>query len=155
MGIEIERKYLLKDDRWRDEIVTSEVIEQAYLCGTNSLALRILITGNKALLGLKSSQNGIHRHEYEYAVPLSDAESMIQNICTEPPLRKTRHRIYRGELCWEIDEFSGDNQGLIVAEIELDNVNQVFEKPEWLGDEISTDTRYYNNNLFAHPYKNW
>lgn len=155
MAIEIERKFLLLNDSWRAEIQKSYPIQQAYLCGSQQTSVRIRIIGEQAILGIKSSKDGIHRHEYEYSIPLAEAKSMIKNGCNNKVLSKTRHLIKSGNLTWEIDEFHDDNQGLIVAEIELEESDQRFEKPPWLGLEVSTDPKFFNNNLFVHPYNSW
>lgn len=165
MALEIERKYLINNDSWRQEVVRSERITQGYLnqydpakAGPQS-SVRVRIGGTleapKAWLNIKSATLGIERQEYEYCIPVADAELMLESLCAKPQIDKTRHYIPNGEFTWEVDEFFGDNAGLIVAEIELSNADDTFAKPQWLGQEVSGDPRYYNSELIKHPYTAW
>lgn len=165
MATEIERKYLIVNDSWRQQVVRSERITQGYLnqydpakSGPQS-SVRVRIGGSldapKAWLNIKSATLGIERQEYEYAIPLADAEEMLQSLCAKPQIDKTRHYIANGEFTWEVDEFFGDNAGLIVAEIELAHADDHFDRPAWLGEEVSGDPRYYNSELIKHPYSAW
>lgn len=155
MGTEIERKFLLKSDLWRDEVELSQRMMQGYLSRSPSSTVRIRICGDDAELNIKSTRDGIHRLEFEYPIPLRDAEDLMKHVALKPLVEKVRHIVRRGDHEWEIDEFRGENEGLIVAEIELSFADEEFAKPEWLGDEVSADMRYYNSNLSERPYTTW
>lgn len=165
MAVEIERKLLIKNDSWRKEVVRSERITQGYLnqydpklSGPQS-SVRVRIGGTvdapKAWLNIKSATLGIERQEYEYDIPVADAEEMLATLCKRPQIDKTRHYLPAGPHVWEIDEFHGDNAGLVVAEIELDHADEAFERPGWAGEEVSGDPRYYNSELIKRPYSEW
>jgi adenylate cyclase len=154
MGQEIERKFLLAGDGWHG---LTEGIEyrQGYLCATKERSVRIRIAGSKGFLTIKGATIGAVRSEYEYEIPLADARSLLDSLCPQPQIEKKRYTIpYRG-FSWEIDEFFGLNAGLIVAEIELEAEDQVFERPEWIGKEVTGDPRYYNAALCVAPYSSW
>jgi len=155
MAIEIEHKFLLANNNWRDHVTHSIQYRQGYLSSQPTSSIRIRVSANKAWLNVKSATIGTHRHEYEYEIPLQDANEMINILCRKPIIEKVRHFVIHEGKTWEIDEFDGDNQGLIVAEIELSEIDQTFSKPEWLGKEVTHDLRYYNNNLAMHPYSEW
>ena len=155
MASEIERKFLLSSDAWRDEVVDSQRMVQGYVARGERSAVRVRIKGDRAELNIKHALDGIHRLEYEYEVPLDDAREMLDKVALRPLIDKTRHHVNRGGHLWEIDEFHGENAGLIVAEIELDEADESFERPEWLGEEVSDDLRYYNSNLSKLPYSQW
>ncbi|MCK4708523.1 MAG: CYTH domain-containing protein [Gammaproteobacteria bacterium] len=155
MAIEIERKFLLKNDDWRQQIQSSNLIRQAYLAPLDTSSVRVRIEGDKANINIKSATLGIRRLEYEYEIPMSDAIEMMDQLCRKPQVNKTRHLVLIGKHTWEIDEFYDESEGLVVAEIELNDENEAFEKPEWLGQEVSDDSRYYNVSLIKHPYKLW
>jgi len=155
MGTEIERKFLLKSDAWRDEVELSNRMTQGYLARSPDSTVRIRVTGENAELNIKSTQDGIHRLEYEYPMPLVDAEELLKHVALRPLIDKVRHVVRRGDHEWEIDEFRGENEGLIVAEIELSFADEAFEKPVWVGEEVSQDLRYYNSNLSERPYTTW
>ena len=161
MGIEIERKFLLASDGWRDAATHSERIAQGYLVsaqalrdGTAHASVRVRRTGDRAWLNIKSAQLGIERAEFEYPVPLDDAEQMLSTLC-DGVLEKIRHHVVVDGVLFEVDEFFGDNAGLVVAEVELSSADAAFPRPEWLGREVSHLPRYYNVNLIAHPYAHW
>ena len=161
MAIEIERKFLLRDDSWRAGISHSETIAQGYLVGAQALrdgsaraSVRTRIAGDNAWLNIKAAVAGIERAEFEYAIPLTDAQALLATLC-DGVLEKIRHHVHIGDALFEVDEFLGENQGLVVAEIELSAVDDAFPKPAWLGAEVSALTRYYNVNLIAHPYTQW
>ena len=155
MPIEIERKFLLKDESWRKLVIKSKNITQGYLANTGRSSIRIRLSDDHASLNIKSMTIGVTRTEFDYPVPAEEAKILLQELCTGPLIEKTRHYIeYRGHT-WEIDEFSGENAGLIVAEIELDDQNEGFAVPDWLGNEVSHDPRYYNICLTEHPYSAW
>lgn len=161
MGIEIERKFLLSDDSWRQLPSRSERIAQGYLVGAQALrdgaaraSVRVRRTGERAWLNIKSAQLGIERAEFEYPMPLVDAEQMLAELC-DGVLEKIRHHVVVDGTLFEIDEFFGDNAGLVVAEVELTAPDAPFPRPSWLGREVSHLVRYYNVNLIDHPYANW
>ena len=155
MAIEIERKFLLKDDSWRLEAEPATQFCQGYLSESGPGSVRIRIEGEQANINIKSATLDMQRLEYEYAIPLTDAREMLEQLCIKPLIEKQRYHIpYKGKL-WEIDVFEGDNKGLIVAEVELDNKNETIELPGWVGEEVTDDTRYYNVCLIKHPYKDW
>ncbi len=154
MAHEIERKFLLANQDWRALVTGSFVLKQGYLSTTPKSTVRLRVKSDKAMLTVKSKNTGIRRSEFEYEIPIRDAEEMLQ-LCQTPLIEKTRYTITIGKHIWEIDEFSGANSGLLVAEIELDAEEESFEKPAWVGEEVSTDARYYNSNLVAHPFTQW
>ncbi len=155
MAIEIEHKFLLADESWRGFVHKSAVFKQGYLSSVANTSIRVRISGEQAWLNIKSAVIGTHRHEYEYEIPLADAEEMIADLCKNPLIEKTRHYVSHEGHLWEIDEFVGANEGLCVAEIELSEIGEMFTKPAWLGAEVTDDLRYYNNNLTVHPYSEW
>lgn len=155
MATEIERKFLLTSAAWRAEVVSSRRISQGYLSRASNAAVRVRISGERAELNVKSTRDGIHRLEFEYAIPLADAEQLLERVALRPLIDKTRHIVERGPHRWEIDEFHGENAGLIVAEIELGAADEAFERPDWLGREVSEDPRYYNSSLSERPYGSW
>ncbi len=155
MGIEIERKFLVLDDRYKAAATKVEKMEQGYLGKLGRASVRIRRHDDQATLNIKSATLGISRREYEYAVPLHDAQEMLEDLCDGAVIRKTRHHVPVGKHVYEVDEFDGANQGLVVAEIELTHEDEAFEKPDWLGAEVSEDPRYYNVALVAHPFCDW
>jgi adenylate cyclase len=161
MGIEIERKFLLASDDWRGAIERSEPIAQGYLVGAQALrdgsaraSVRARLAGEQAWLNIKAATLGIERAEFEYAIPVADARTLLDTLC-DGVLEKIRHHVRVDGVLFEIDEFRGDNAGLTVAEVELPAVDAPFPRPAWLGREVSALTRYYNVNLIAHPYRQW
>ncbi len=155
MGIEIERKFLLASDAWKDSVEKSLQMRQGYLSRDAQSSVRVRVTSDGADINVKSTRDGIYRLEYEYPIPLSDAQELLNKVAHRPLIEKTRHVLHIAGHCWEIDEFHGENAGLIVAEIELAAVDEIFHRPHWLGQEISTDARYYNSNLSKLPYRYW
>ena len=155
MGTEIERKFLLQSDAWRNEVRDSVRLVQGYLARGDRSAIRIRIKGDEAELNIKKTLDGINRLEYEYQIPVGDAREILDQVALKPLIDKTRHHVVRGDHLWEIDEFYGDNAGLVVAEIELGNADEDFDRPAWLGEEVSLDQRYYNSNLSELPYTKW
>ncbi len=155
MAIEIERKFLLANDGWRKHINDQKKIVQGYLANTELGSVRIRLSGDEASLNIKSMTVGVSRTEYEYAVPLKDAEALLNELCMRPLIEKTRYYIRLAEHTWEIDVFEADNSGLVVAEIELSAPDEIFSRPDWLGREVSDDARYYNVALVNKPYKDW
>lgn len=158
MAQEIERKYLLKDDSWRGAVTSSRRMSQGYLTTVSDGAkasVRVRIGGDQAYLNIKSMTLGMTRDEFEYPIPVDDAEHMLANLCAGAAIEKIRHYARIGELLWEIDEFLGANDGLVVAEVELVSEDQVFDKPDWVGEEVTHDQRYYNVSLVRNPFKDW
>ncbi len=155
MATEIERKFLVINDDWRGIVESEMQIVQAYLGNNEFSSTRIRIQDDKANINIKSATLGISRTEFEYAIPVVDAQLIIDDLCIKPVIKKTRFIVEHMNHTWEIDVFSGDNEGLIVAEIELSSPDETFEKPSWLGEEVSNDARYYNVCLVNNPYKTW
>ena len=155
MPVEIERKFLLANDGWRNEVVRHCAMRQGYLGAPGGKAsIRVRLEGDRARLNIKSSVVGDTRDEYEYEIPVSEATEMLDNLCIGR-VEKVRHYIERDGLTWEIDEFQGDNEGLVVAEVELSHAEQSVPSPPWLGREITTEARYYNHSLAIKPYRSW
>lgn len=155
MATEIERKFLVRSDSWREAADEGTRFRQGYLIGAEKASVRIRIEGSVANINIKSATLGVRRQEYEYSIPLTEAEEMLDTLCEQPQIEKVRYHVPVGNHTWEVDVFSGDNEGLVVAEVELADEDEVFERPDWLGDEVSDDTRYYNVCLVKHPYKDW
>ena len=155
MAIEIEHKFLLRNQNWRTEIYKSIIFKQGYLNSLPTSSIRIRISDDQAWLNIKSATIGNQRSEYEFESPYKDGLEIINQLCRKPIIEKTRHYVLNNGHVWEIDEFHGDNNGLIVAEIELVSQNIKFELPEWIGKEVTDDLRYYNNNLANNPYNQW
>lgn len=155
MGQEIERKFLLDSDGWRAEVTGSQRLVQGYVSRGDKSAVRVRIKGERGELNIKHTLDGIHRLEYEYEIPLEDARELLDNVALRPLIDKIRHHVRHGDHLWEIDEFFGDNAGLIVAEIELGSADEPFDRPDWVGEEVSDDPRYYNSNLSKLPYTQW
>lgn len=151
---EIERKFLLKNDDWR-KFSKGTLYKQGYLSINDLNIIRVRTIGNQGILSVKERVVGISRMEYEYSIPLDEAERMLSAICQKPIIEKYRYKIPIKNLIWEVDEFIGENQGLIVAEVELEKENQRIELPDWIGEEVSHDVRYYNFNLIKHPFSKW
>jgi adenylate cyclase len=161
MAIEIERKFLLASDDWRADIERSESLAQGYLVGAQALhdgsaraSVRARISGDKAWLNIKAATHGIARTEFDYPIPLDDARTLLDALC-DGVIEKIRHHVRVDGVLFEIDEFRGDNDGLIFAEVELPTEDAAFPRPSWLGREVSELARYYNVNLIAHPYRQW
>ncbi len=159
MAVEIERKFLLLNDTWREFAGDGNVMRQGYFAGPTvtspRASIRVRVDNEQAFLNIKSYELSISRQEYEYEIDRSDAETMLATLCEKPLIEKTRYKINVGRHIWEIDVFEGDNKGLVVAEIELRDEDELFEKPDWLGKEVSDDPRYYNVSLIKHPFKDW
>jgi len=153
--LEIERKFLVIDERWREQADNGVHFRQGYLIGAKQASVRVRIEGTEANLNIKGMTLGIRRQEYEYSIPLAEAEELLDTLCERPLIEKTRYTLHCGNHLWEIDCFEGDNEGLVVAEIELGHAEEAFERPVWLGREVSDDPRYYNVCLAKHPYKEW
>jgi adenylate cyclase len=154
MSQEIERKYLVKSNDYQS-IGKPVYIHQGFLSTEKDRVVRIRIYGDDAFLTIKGVSKGIARAEFEYPVPLEDAKFMLENLCLRPTIEKYRYKIEYEGFTWEVDEFLGENEGLVVAEIELDHEGRQFPKPAWIGEEVTDDIRYFNANLVKNPYKNW
>jgi len=161
MGIEIERKFLVLGDAWRAQASRSQRMAQGYLNdpgalreGREQASMRIRVAGDQAWLNLKSRVIGPSRQEFEYAIPLADAEALLA-LCVGGRIEKTRHYIPHAGLTIEVDEFAGDNAGLIVAEVELPSEDFAFSPPDWLGLEVTHEPRYYNSSLAERPFARW
>lgn len=154
MGLEIERKFLVLNDRWR-HTAQGEILCQGYIPTRDARTVRIRRAGDRGYLTLKGPAVGLARPEFEYPIPLEDAQVMLETLCEPPLIEKTRYRLPLGDIVWEIDEFWGANQGLIVAEVELSSPEQAIALPEWIGAEVTADPRYQNSNLARHPYSTW
>lgn len=152
MAVEIERKFCVVGDAWRTDHGTR--YRQGYLSRDPERTVRVRIADDQAFLTIKGRTVGASRPEFEYPIPLTDAEQLL-DLCDGPLIEKTRHRIRHHDMIWEVDEFTGDNTGLVIAEIELASEDQAFASPPWLGQEVTHDPRYYNANLSVNPYRNW
>jgi adenylate cyclase len=152
---EIERKFLVLDDRWRTSATQSIRMRQGYLSEGYERSIRVRTENDRAFINIKSSNDGIHRLEYEYEIPLQDAREILERIALRPLIEKTRYIVEHEGFEWEIDVFEGDNDGLVVAEVELDSIHDHLPLPEWAGREVSDDLRYYNVSLQKRPYRTW
>jgi adenylate cyclase len=155
MATEIERKFLVNGDSWRDAVLSQERIMQGYLANNQNATVRVRVKGAQAFLTIKGAAQGISRSEYEYPIPVEDAEAMLAELAVSPAIDKVRYRVRHGDQVWELDVFAGDNAGLVMAELELEHEDQPYDRPDWAGTEVSGDPRYYNVNLARHPYKHW
>lgn len=152
MALEVERKFLVIGDEWRKAEGT--VQRQGYLSTQPERTVRVRIEGDKATLTIKGLTRGATRSEYEYDIPTEDAAELLR-LCEPPLIEKVRRRLEHDGLIWEVDEFLGDNQGLVVAEIELDREDREFTKPPWVGEEVTHDPRFYSANLVENPFTKW
>jgi len=158
MGVEIERKFLLANDDWR-ALGEPVLLRQGYLSSTPERTVRVRVEGRtgheQGVLTIKSKSQGAARGEWEYPIPLHDATELLERLCERPLVEKYRRRIEHAGFTWEVDEFLGENAGLVVAEIELPAEDTRFDKPAWIGQEVTNDRRYYNSNLIRSPYSTW
>jgi len=154
MPREIERKFLLKGDAWRAEVRESQPMSQGYLASSARSSVRVRVAGDNAWLNIKAGGLVASRQEYEYSVPVEEARELLA-LAEGPLVEKTRHLVEHGGMTWEIDEFHGENAGLIVAELELDYEDQPFARPAWVGQEVTQLRRYYNVRLVEHPFSAW
>jgi len=159
MSVEIERKFLLKNDDWRldahGQRIAGVPFRQGYLPTRDETTVRVRLEGAVAKLTIKGKTEGMSRLEYEYSIPLQDAEQMLDRLCEKPLIEKVRYCRSEQGYIWEIDEFAGDNQGLVVAEVELDSEDEQPPLPGWIGEEVTGDHRYFNAALVKHPFRNW
>lgn len=154
MAQEIERKFLVADTTWL-QAAEGTSYRQGYLPTQGKNTVRVRIAGDRGYLTIKGPSQGLTRSEFEYEIPLADAEAMLTELCEFPLIEKRRYKQTVGNHLWEIDEFLGANAGLVIAEIELSSETETFEKPDWLGSEVSHDARYFNASLAKHPYSAW
>jgi len=154
MAEEIERKFLVRSDAWR-RAATGTVFRQGYLSTVKERTVRVRVAGDRGLLTIKGITVGATRTEFEYPIPAADAEQMLDELCEQPVIEKSRYLVEHDGLTWEVDEFAGVNAGLIVAEVELATADQEIDLPDWVGEEVTDDARYYNANLIAKPYSEW
>ena len=154
MGTEIERKFLVTSDEWRG-MAPGVRYRQGYLSSSKERTVRVRIAGDTAFLTIKGKTSGISRMEYEYPIPVEDASVLLRELCDQPIIEKKRYTINYQGFVWEVDEFFGENAGLLVAEIELEEENQEFAKPPWIGEEVSADRRYSNASLVENPFCQW
>ena len=152
MATEIERKFLVQGTQWRNEAGTR--IKQGYLNRDKARTVRVRVRGDQAFLTVKGLTQGASRAEFEYEIPLADAEELLK-LSDGPLIEKTRYVVVHDGSKWEVDEFQGDNSDLVVAEIELQSKDEQFSRPPWLGREVTDDDRYYNSSLASHPYSDW
>ncbi len=155
MGLEIERKFLVQSEAWRSAAQGAQQYRQGYLSLDPERTVRVRVAGQEGFLTVKGISRGTKRAEFEYPIPLQDAAHMLEHLCLRPLIEKLRHRVPWAGLMWEIDEFGGDNRGLVVAEVELADEAQRVQLPEWVGREVSDDARYFNINLVTHPFAHW
>lgn len=154
MAREIERKYLIREDKnWRD--IPGTVYRQGYLSTVKERTVRVRTIGQKGYLTIKGITVGATRLEFEYEIPVAEANEMLDTLCERPLIEKTRRIIEHAGFIWELDEFFGVNAGLVIAEVELESEDTIFEKPPWIAMEVTDDPRYFNANLVANPYSIW
>jgi len=155
MGVEIERKFLVANDGWRVGADEGTPLVQAYIHIADVCSVRVRRQGDEARLTIKGGDGTIERQEFEYPIPVADAEAMIASLCMRPVLRKRRFKVPVGRHTWEVDVFEADNAGLVMAEVELGSVDEAFERPAWVGQEVSGDPRYLNAALVSAPWPTW
>lgn len=154
MGLEIEKKFLIKNDNWKQFVSEEKEITQGYLNANPNRTVRIRIAGKQGFLTIKSKSKGSVRSEFEYEIPIEDATELIE-LCEKPILSKTRFIVKFENHTWEIDVFEKENKGLVVAEIELSKEDEFFLTPDWIGKEVTEETKYYNSQLIENPYSEW
>lgn len=154
MAVEIERKFLLKNDNWKAVADNGTAIKQGYLNSNKERTVRVRIYGNKGILTIKGKNNNLTRKEFEYNIPIEEAEELLL-LAEKPIIEKVRHIVSYEKNTWEIDVFDGENKGLVVAEIELKSENEEFIVPEWISEEVSNNPKYYNASLIYNPFRTW
>ncbi|BAZ49487.1 adenylate cyclase [Nostoc sp. NIES-4103] len=154
MATEIERKFLVKGDSWR-KLAAGTVYRQGYIATQKTATVRVRIVGNQGYLTIKGPSVKYSRAEFEYTIPIEDAQEMLDTLCDRPLIEKIRYKVEWDNLIWEIDEFDGVNKGLILAEVELTDEKQHIELPDWIDKEVSDDPKYFNSNLVKHPFSQW
>ncbi len=153
MGREVERKYLVIGREWRQG--SGVLYRQGYLSAAKERTVRVRRGGERGYLTIKGESVGATRSEYEYEIPVRDAEEMLAHLCERPLIEKRRHRVEHAGLTWEVDEFLNENAGLVLAEVELEHEDQAVQRPAWVGNEVTDDPRYFNANLSRHPFGEW
>ena len=156
MALEIERKFLVKDDCYKERAYSSSRIAQGYICSGRGRTVRVRIRDDKGYLTIKGPADvkGLGRYEWEKEIPLQEAQELMK-LCEPGMIDKTRYLVCSGKHVFEVDEFYGENEGLVVAEVELDSEEEAYEKPDFVGEEVTGDVRYYNSFLMKFPYKSW
>ncbi len=154
MAREIERKFLVTGDAWRDA-AEKHVIRQGYLGDDATASVRVRVKDDAAFLTIKGRKPGITRAEFEYPIPRADADALLDTLCRRPLIEKTRYTVEYASHIWDIDVFEGDNAGLILAEVELEAETDAVSLPDWAGEEVTDDPRYFNANLIDNPYRRW
>jgi len=155
MPVEIERKFLLRNDSWHSLGGKGCLYRQGYLSTDPGRSVRVRIAGDLATLTIKGSSEGMVRSEFEYSIPVQEALDMLETLCLKAQIEKRRYRVRLEGHCWEIDEFFGENSGLVLAEVELEDPEEEVRIPAWIGREVTGDLRYYNSSLVVHPYSEW
>lgn len=155
MATEIERKFLVRGDGWRAQAHRADRYQQGYLANTAKCSVRVRVGGGLAHVNVKGATVGASRLEFEYPVPLEDAQTMLRELCPGAMVEKTRYRVRHQDQEWEVDVFEGENAGLVVAEIELEDEDQAVTLPDWAGEEVTHDVRYYNSSLATTPFNRW
>ncbi len=155
MAFEIERRFLVKNDDWKRRASIGTAYRQGYIFTAEGCTLRVRVAGNRGFLTLKGLHEGITRREYDYEIPLAEAEEILSVFCTRTPVEKVRYTVEEAGIRWEVDVFSGANHGLVIAEVELPEEGQPVEPPGWAGEEVTGDTRYLNVNLYLLPFSEW
>jgi adenylate cyclase len=155
MAVEIERKFLVRGDEWRPRVVTTRQVIQGYLANTVRSSVRVRLADGRGTLSVKAMTPGLSREEFEYEVPAEDALRMLEALCEGPQVAKRRHIVECEGHRFEVDEFSGDNEGLVLAELELDDESESGPRPGWLGEEVTRHGRYYSFRLASHPFRFW
>ena len=155
MATEIERKFRLSNDSWREQIHSSTLLRQGYLANTTRASVRVRLAANEGWLSVKAMTPGRARSEYEASISIIDANEMLDRLCEGPLIEKWRHIVVHDGSEWEIDEFLGENAGLVIAEFEMESEDEEFSPPPWLGAEVTHDERYYNFRLSQHPWRRW
>jgi adenylate cyclase len=155
VAVEIERKFRLKSETWRAAVRRSTLLRQGYLANTTRASVRVRLDDQHGWLSVKAMRTGTTREEYEVSIARSDAQEMLDRLCEGLLIEKWRHIVEHGGRKWEIDEFLAENAGLVIAELELESEDASFERPDWLGQEITHDERFYNVRLSQRPYRHW
>jgi adenylate cyclase len=155
MGLEIEKKYLLKDDSWKKQVISGIYYRQGYISSQPGRVVRIRTIEDKAYLTIKGKSIGAVRSEYEYEIPYEEAVEILTQVCEKPIIEKIRYKLMYKDLLWEIDEFEAENKGLVVAEVELEDESQNIDLPPWVGEEVTTQEKYYNASLVKKPFSAW
>ena len=155
MGVEIERKFLVTGDGWKAEADGGTAVRQGYLTSEKRLSVRIRVKGDKGYVTIKGEGKGLARPEFEYEIPKDDAETLLMSLCLPEQIAKTRYLVRHGRHTWEVDVFEGANAPLVLAELELQDADEAFDRPSWIGQDVSDDPRYLNARLAANPFGRW